>query len=238
MGRASPTVLRAMASDDIAISSCLAPGPQVFRSVGCSARCNGVTTHQMREVRTKMSICDGSGNSVAVHAGSRLKDAAAFHNRVTRDGRLFLLLDPVVELFRRIHINPQQHFGVLDAAILRALTEINSGLLGIDPGVIHSVRNQVRLSSKTRHPKAVVRVSGKKSEKSGSRTRRVANRNMQLVGGDNSQSRIAKFPPELVADGDDLDRAWRLRCVLDGMDHACRGEEKHQYDEYWNHRPG
>src|SRR3984885_6828841 len=60
---------------------------------------------------------------------------------------------------------------------------------------------------------------------------------MQFVRGDDTESRVAKFPPKLMTDGDDCDGARRFRSILDGVDHARRGQEKHQYDEYGNHGP-
>src|SRR5271169_4213986 len=100
----------------------------------------------MREVRPETPVGDGSGNGVAVHARGSFEDAAAFRDRVIANGLLLLLRDPLLELFRRIHINPQEHLGMLDAAILSALAKIESCLLRVDPGAIRVVRNQVRLS--------------------------------------------------------------------------------------------
>src|SRR5580704_7577921 len=61
---------------------------------------------------------------------------------------------------------------------------------------------------------------------------------MKLVGGDNADSRVAKFPPKLMADCDYFNRSWRLRRILDGMDDAGGGEKKHQHDERGDHGPG
>jgi hypothetical protein len=94
------------------------------------------------------------------------------------------------------------------------------------------------LSFSWRHPKTVVGVGGKQSEKRGRWIRSVADWHMQLVRGDNTQSRVAKFPPELVTDGDDFDCPSGFRSVLDGVDHARSGKEQHQHDQDGNHGPG
>src|SRR5271156_1487950 len=138
----------------------------------------------MREVRPETPVGDGSCDGVAVDACRSLENAAAFRDRVIADGRLLLLLDPLVELFRRIHINPQEHLGMLDAAILSALAKIESCLLRVDPGLIRVVRNQVRLSGQPGHPKTVIGIGRKQSEKWGCRIGRVADWHMQFVCGD------------------------------------------------------
>src|ERR1700728_3506111 len=79
----------------------LNPGSQIFGGVRCGARGDGVAAHQMCEVRTKMSSCNGSGNGVAVHARGRLENAAARRNRIAiSTGRWCLLrLNPLSKLF-------------------------------------------------------------------------------------------------------------------------------------------
>ena len=66
----------------------------------------------------------------------------------------------------------------------------------------------------------------------------IAYRNMQFIRRDHAQGRITELPPELMADGDHFNRPRRLRSILDRMDHARRGEEKHQHDQHRNHSPG
>ena len=68
--------------------------------------------------------------------------------------------------------------------------------------------------------------------------RGIADWNMQFVGSDNAKSRVTKFPPELMADGSHFDRPRGFGGILDGVDHARRGEEKHQHNEDRNHGPG
>ena len=67
---------------------------------------------------------------------------------------------------------------------------------------------------------------------------RIADRDMKFVGGDDAELRIAKFPPELMADNDDIQRSLRLGGVLGVEDDPRRGQEKNHNDEDWNYRPG
>src|SRR5271169_344628 len=170
----------------------------------------------MREIGTETTVGHCSCDGVAVHTRRSLEDAAAFRDGVIANGRLLLLLDPLLELFRRIHINPQEHLGMLDAAILSALAKIESCLLRVDPGLIRVVRNQVRLSGQPWHPKTVIGIGRKKSEKRGCRLRRVADRHMQFVRCDHPQSRVTKLPPELMTDRGHYNGPRRLGSVLDG----------------------
>ena len=108
----------------------------------------------------------------------------------------------------------------------------------IDPGVIRMVRNQVGLAGQARNPEAVVGVRRKQRNKCRRRMLRIADRNMKFVRGDHSQRRITIFPPILVADGHDFDRAGRFGRVLYGKNHARGGQEQNQNDQTRNHGPG
>src|SRR5882672_8942777 len=103
----------------------------------------------------------------------------------------------------------------------------------IDPHLVNTIRNQIRLSCKTRNPKTVVRVSGKQFQESGRRTRGIADRNMQFVRSNHSETGVSKFPPELMAYDGDFNRFLRLAGILYGMDDAGRGHEEHQHNEHW-----
>ena len=107
-----------------------------------------------------MTVGDRTRYGVAIDASRGLEDVAAFGRGIIRRRNAFLTLDPGVEIRGRIHIHPQQHLGVLHAAILRALAEEQTGFMRIDPGVIRMVRNQVGLSGQAGHPEAVVGVRG------------------------------------------------------------------------------
>ena len=114
-----------------------------------------------------MPVRHCSRDCMAIQASSGLKYPAAFAHFIANNGWFFFVLHPSIELFARINVHTQQHFGVLRAAILRALTEIESRLVGVDPCVVFAVWNQVRFSRKTWHPKAVVGISRKQGNESG-----------------------------------------------------------------------
>src|SRR5215471_21856910 len=83
---------------------------------------------------------------------------------------------------------------MLNAAVLRALSQIEPRLPGVDPHRVRVVGNQVSLPRQHWHPKAVVRICRKQFELS-----RSSSGHVQFIRSDNLQTRIAVFPPELVA---------------------------------------
>src|ERR1700730_17009656 len=99
---------------------------------------------------------------------------------------------------------------MLRSAILRTLHEVQPSLLWIEPHGIGVIGNQVSLTAQTRNPEAVIGVRREKGDKGWSGIGRVADRHMELVCGHNLQVRIAVLPPELVADGNHLNRVARL----------------------------
>ena len=105
-------------------------------------------------------------NGVAVDAGGAFKYAFPFGCAFRSVRRLTLLLHPAVELIARLHIDAQQHLGVLRAAILGALPQVQSSLVRIDPHAVFAVWNQVRFPGQTRHPEAVIGVGGKQLDES------------------------------------------------------------------------
>jgi len=78
--------------------------------------------------------------------------------RITYKRRLALMPNPSVKAFLRLGVNQQQHLGMLGTAILSALTEINSGLLRVDPHAVWVVGNQISLPRQPRNPKTVVSI--------------------------------------------------------------------------------
>ena len=61
--------------------------------------------------------------------------------------------------------------------------------------------------------------------------RGIADGDVQFVGGDDAELRIAILPPELVADDDHIERAGGLGMRLGAEDDAGRGEEQHDHDQ-------
>src|SRR5207248_1531105 len=97
--------------------------------------------------------------------------------------------------------------------------------------------NEVGLSSKLRHPKAVVGIGRKQLQKRWCRMTGIAHRDVQFVGGDDPQLRISKLPPVLMSDRGDLYRARRLWSILNRVDHSRRGQEEDNDNQNWNDRP-
>ena len=126
---------------------------------------------------------------------------------------------------------------MLRAAILRTLPKIKSRLLRIDPHRIEPVRNQVRLARQPRHPEAMVRISRRQRQIRRRRLRRIADRNVQLIRGNNPQLWIAILPPELVPDHRHIQRAGRFRCSLRLQNHSRGRKKKHHHNQDRDHRP-
>src|SRR4029077_19103179 len=100
------------------------------------------------------------------------------------------------------------------------------------------VRNEVRLASKLRHPKAVVGIGRKQLQKRRCRMTGIAYRDVQFVSCDDPQLRIAKLPPVLMSNRGDLYCAHRFWCVLNRVDHSRSGQEQDNDNQNWNDRPG
>ena len=66
---------------------------------------------------------------------------------------------------------------------------------------------------------------------------RIADGDMEFVSSDDAQLRIAKFPPELMADDHDIQRSGWLAGVLGIEDHPRGGQEQDYNDEHRNYRP-
>src|SRR6202046_2976776 len=97
----------------------------------------------MSQVGPELAGSAGSADRVTVDASGGFKRAPALDRTLTRDCRTLLLLDPTVELLARLHVNTQQHLGMLHAAILRTLAEVETGLVRVDPTAVGVVRNQI-----------------------------------------------------------------------------------------------
>ena len=192
----------------------------------------------MRQIGAKAAIGWGSGHGVAVDARGSFIDAAAGGDTCIHNRGLFLSLHPSGEAFGRIHVDAQEHLGVLRAAVLRALAEEQAGLVRIEPHIVDAVRNQVSFSVELRNPEAVIRVRGEKFEKRRSRISWIADGNVKFVRSDDTERGVAELPPELMTDGDDIHSSGRLGSVLNGMYNAGAREEQDDNDQDWNDSPG
>lgn len=141
---------------------------------------------------------------------------------------MFLGGDPISELLGRIDVDTEEHFGVLRAAVLGALAEVYAGFVRIDPCGIDAIGNEVGFSSELWNPKAVVGIDGEQFDESGRGIGAIADRNVEFIGSDDAESRVTELPPELMADGGDLDCAGGRNCILNGLNDARSGEEKNQ----------
>src|SRR5271154_4040680 len=111
--------------------------------VGRNTRSDGLTAHEVRQVGPEAPVGHRPGNSVAIDACGLLEYATSRVHSIRIRGRQFLSRDPRLELCRRVDVYAQQHLGVLRAAILRALTEVQSGLVWFHPHRIAAIWNKI-----------------------------------------------------------------------------------------------
>ena len=83
---------------------------------------------------------------MAVDAGSGFENVATVGYGVGGLRRAFLCGYPGIKLFGGLDINTQEHFGVLDSAVLRTLTDVHSGGMWIDPNGVDAIGNEVGFS--------------------------------------------------------------------------------------------
>jgi hypothetical protein len=100
-------------------------------------------------------------------------------------------VNPALELIARLHIDAQQHLGVLRSAILRALPEEHSRFVRIDRHLIGVIRNQVGFTRQPWHPETVVCICRQQCQECGTRMRRIAYRHVKFIGCEYVQLRIA-----------------------------------------------
>src|SRR6267142_2965161 len=174
---------------------------------------------------------------MAVHARSSLEDKSSRSFFFILIRWLLLRSCPGVEVFWRIHVYAQQHLRVLSPAVLRALTEKQARLMGIDPSLVWVIRNQVCLSCKLRYPEAVIRVGGKQFQECRCGMSGVTHGDMEFVRGDDPETGIPEFPPELMPDCGHLHPARGLRRILNRMNHTRRRKEQYNHDQNRNDRP-
>src|ERR1700729_1098864 len=191
----------------------------------------------MREVRAETAIGHGSRDRVTVDASRHFEYSLALRNGITDCCRLALLLNPAIKLILRLNVDAQQHLGVLRPAILGALTQIHTRVMGINPHTVRVVRNQIGLACQTRYPEAVIRIRGQQLNKRRGWMIVIANRHMQFVRGYDSESGIAILPPELMANGYNLDRIVGSHGLLHAGNHS-RGRHKQRHNnEDWDDGP-
>ena len=108
-----------------------------------SRRFAGVFGTDADAIVSRLATCVRSGpnlplatvplNRVATDARIVQKDIAALGDGRILHGGLLLVCDPGSKLLRSICIHPDQHLGMLDSAVLRALSN------GINPGFCGSI---------------------------------------------------------------------------------------------------
>src|SRR5215471_4709588 len=191
----------------------------------------------MREIRTKTSSAVGAVDCVAVQAGRALEHMSSRSFFFILVRWLLLLVCPCLEVFRAIYVHAQEHLCVLCPAVLRTLPEKQARIVRIQPHLVRVIRNQVRLSCKLRHPEAVIGVCGEQFQECRCWMSGVTHGDMEFVRGDDAKRGISKFPPKLVPYCGHLHSPFRLRRVLDRVNHlGCSGEQ-HRNDENGNHGP-
>src|SRR5580693_1739770 len=111
----------------------------------------------MRQVRAEAASSRGSRYRVAVNTRCRFKHSLS-GGRTSGFRRPLLLMHPPFELPARLHVDAQQHFGMLSTAVLRALAQEDARFVRIDPHLIWVIGNEVGFARKARHPEAVIRI--------------------------------------------------------------------------------
>src|SRR5260370_7339310 len=89
---------------------------------------------------------------MAVQARSSLEDKSSRGFLFIPLCWLLLPAYPGVEVFWGIHVYAQEHLRVLCPAVLCALTEKSTRLMGVDPTPVWPFRTQLCLSSTLSHP--------------------------------------------------------------------------------------
>ncbi len=127
---------------------------------------------------------------------------------------------------------------MLHPAELPALPDIHTRHVRINPHLVDVVGNVVDLAGKLRDPERMPHVGRHQLHKGRLGTLLGAHRHVQFVCHDDPVLGVAILPPELVAYNRHVERGRRLRCVLDGEDHTCGGQEHHDDDNDRDDRPG
>src|SRR5215471_6986890 len=114
----------------------------------------------MRQVRRVAASCGSAAHPMTVDARLAQEGGPPGAYLGSLDGRLPLVGQPGLEVARGIDDDPDEHVGVLGAAILGALPEVQAGLVGLEPHAIGATRDQVGLAAQPRYPEAVAHIRG------------------------------------------------------------------------------
>src|SRR5579862_2635876 len=115
---------------------------------------------------------------MAIHASIPFKHSPARGCTSVFESGFLLGAHPAGKILRSIDRNAEQHLGVLRSAVLRTLAQKNAGALRVYPHSVGMVWNEVGLSCKLRHPKAVVGIGREQSHKCGGGMTVIAHGNM------------------------------------------------------------
>src|SRR5580698_3536443 len=99
------------------------PGDEVAYRVLRRAGGDGLTAHQMGEIRTESPIRHSTRYGVAVDTCRLFENLLPLRDGRAGVRRLALLLNPTVEVLAGIDIHAQKHQRVLRSAVLRALSQ-------------------------------------------------------------------------------------------------------------------
>src|SRR5262249_14836830 len=182
----------------------LNPKAEFFRSILSRTGGDGLAAHQVREVRTETSVRNRAADRMTVDASSGLKNTSSLTYLAVLNRWLLLRADPGSKIFAVIHRYTQKHLGVLSPAILGALTQKDACAVRIHPHTVGMIWNQVGFARELWNPETVIGVSRKQLQECRSRIRRITDRNVQLIGGDDPKLWISELPPVLVSDGCDF----------------------------------
>src|SRR6266404_774393 len=214
------------------------PGSNILRRVLDHSGADGPPAHQMSQVGPEEAVGRRPANRVTVDARQRREQLSPRLHLGIVPSRRALLGRPLCEVFLGLDGHDEQHPRVLETIELGALADVPARLLRVDPYPVGLVRDDVHLPGELGNPEAVNDISGLERDEGRGRVRRVADRHVELVGGDDPQPRIADLPPPLVPDDRDLESLRRLRTPLDREDVPGRHQEQHDDDQNGNHRPG
>jgi hypothetical protein len=213
------------------------PQTEIIGSIRRHSGANRVSTHQVSEIGAEPSICYRARDLVTVDAGCVLKNASTFGRTTSQTGRPPLILCPSIELVAWLHIDAEQHFCVLNAAILGALPEKEAGLMRIDPHLIRVIGDEVRLASQTRYPKTVICVCRQQSDERRRRVGRITHGYVEFVCRCNPEAGVAVLPPELMSNRDHSDCIGGLATLFGVRNHTCRCHEQGDHDQNRNDCP-